>query len=73
MLILVFSFALKWVGFVLSTIIFLMGGYWLLGVRDAKTLIVASVPFAVGIWFVLAQLLDIYLAPGRLFETLLGG
>ncbi|WP_434363005.1 tripartite tricarboxylate transporter TctB family protein [Parasalinivibrio latis] len=72
-LILVFAFALKWVGFVLSTIVFLMGGYWLLGVRDAKTLIVASVPFAVGIWFILAQLLDIYLAPGRLFETLLGG
>ncbi|RDL45071.1 tripartite tricarboxylate transporter TctB family protein [Marinomonas piezotolerans] len=72
-LVVLFSVALEWVGFLLSTILFLIGGYWLLGERRVKTLLIASVPFAVFIWFALSQLLDIYLAPGRLFTTLFGG
>ncbi|MBY4678462.1 tripartite tricarboxylate transporter TctB family protein [Marinobacterium arenosum] len=68
-----FALALEWVGFLLATVLFLIGGYWLLGERRPKTLLIASLPFAVGIWFVLAQLLDIYLAPGRLFSALFGG
>lgn len=65
--------ALPWLGFLVSTVLFLMGGYWLLGVRRVKTLLLASVPFAVVLWFLLSQLLDIYLAPGRLFTGLMGG
>ncbi|PKF49407.1 tripartite tricarboxylate transporter TctB family protein [Enterovibrio nigricans] len=72
-LIVAFAFALEWVGFTLSTIFFLIGGYWVLGERRPKMLFIASVPFAVGIWFVLAKLLDIYLAPGRFFTQILGG
>ncbi|WCN10112.1 tripartite tricarboxylate transporter TctB family protein [Marinomonas mediterranea] len=72
-LVVLFSFALEWVGFLISTIFFLVGGYWLLGERRPKTLIIASVPFAVFIWFALSQLLDIYLAPGRLITMLFGG
>ncbi|WP_325892596.1 tripartite tricarboxylate transporter TctB family protein [Grimontia sp. NTOU-MAR1] len=72
-LIVAFAFALEWVGFLLSTIFFLVVGYWILGERRPKTLFIASVPFAVGIWFVLAKLLDIYLAPGRAFTQLFGG
>ncbi|MGB0663462.1 MAG: tripartite tricarboxylate transporter TctB family protein [Pontibacterium sp.] len=72
-LVVVFGLALDYVGFLISTIIFLVAGYWLLGVRKVKTLLIASVPFAVGIWFALTQLLDIYLAPGKLFATMFGG
>lgn len=72
-LIVLFGLSLEWLGFLLATILFLIGGYWLLGERRPKTLIVASVPFAVGIWFILAQLLEIYLAPGKLFTQILGG
>ncbi|MCO4784515.1 MAG: tripartite tricarboxylate transporter TctB family protein [Marinomonas atlantica] len=72
-LVILFSVALEWVGFLLSTILFLIGGYWLLGERRVKILLVASIPFAVFIWFALSQLLDIYLAPGRLFTTMFGG
>lgn len=68
-----FALALPWLGFTLATILFLIGGYWLLGVRSIKTLLLASVPFAVVLWFLLSQLLDIYLAPGRLFSVLMGG
>ncbi len=72
-LVVLFALALEWVGFLLATIIFLIGGYWLLGERSVKTLLLASVPFAVGIWAILTQLLDIYLAPGALFSQILGG
>lgn len=73
LLIVGFGVALEWIGFLLATIFFLIGGYWLLGERRPKTLLMASVPFSVGIWFVLAKMLDIYLAPGQLFASLFGG
>ncbi|KDM89767.1 tripartite tricarboxylate transporter TctB family protein [Photobacterium galatheae] len=72
-LMLIFAAALEWIGFLLSTVVFLVGGYWLLGERRPKMLLLASVPFAAGFWFLLTQLLDIYLAPGRLITGLLGG
>ncbi|WP_299196202.1 tripartite tricarboxylate transporter TctB family protein [uncultured Amphritea sp.] len=72
-LIVVFGLALEWTGFMLATMFFLMGGFWLLGERRIKTLLIVSVPFAVGIWFILAKLLDIYLAPGQLYMQFFGG
>lgn len=72
-LVVIFALALEWIGFLLATIVFLIGGYWLLGERRVKTLLVASVPFAVGIWAILTHLLDIYLAPGALFNQIFGG
>jgi len=72
-LVVLFGLALEWLGFLLSTVIFLIGGYWILGERRWKTLILASWPFGIFIWFALSQLLDIYLAPGRLITMLFGG
>lgn len=72
-LVVIFGFALDWLGFFVATVLFLLGGYWLLGERRPKTLLVASLPFAAGIWLILTQLLDIYLAPGRVFSQLFGG
>lgn len=72
-LVVLFGLALEWVGFLLSTMLFLIGGYWVLGERRWKMLIIASLPFSVFIWFSLSQLLDIYLAPGRLITMLFGG
>lgn len=72
-LVILFGLALEWVGFLLSTMLFLIGGYWVLGERRWKVLLIASLPFSVFIWFSLSQLLDIYLAPGRLITMLFGG
>ncbi|SFF81200.1 MULTISPECIES: tripartite tricarboxylate transporter TctB family protein [Neptunomonas] len=72
-LVVLFALALEWVGFLLATVFFLVGGYWLLGERRPKMLLLASVPFAIGIWFALTQLLDVYLAPGQLYTQLFGG
>ncbi|MEH6470053.1 MAG: tripartite tricarboxylate transporter TctB family protein [Halopseudomonas sp.] len=72
-LVMLFAVALEWVGFLVATIFFLIGGYWLLGVRSIKMLLVASIPFAIFLWFALSQLLDVYLAPGKLFSAVFGG
>ncbi|KEQ18365.1 tripartite tricarboxylate transporter TctB family protein [Endozoicomonas numazuensis] len=62
-----FGVALKPLGFLISTTLFLLGGYWLLGERRIKVLLLASLPVAIGPWFLLAKVLGIYLAPGELF------
>ncbi|MFW1677157.1 tripartite tricarboxylate transporter TctB family protein [Pontibacter sp. JAM-7] len=72
-LIVLFGLALGWLGFFVATVLFLLGGYWLLGERRIKILLLASVPFSAAIWLILTQLLDIYLAPGRVFAQLIGG
>ncbi|CAM3704879.1 Tripartite tricarboxylate transporter TctB family protein [Vibrio aerogenes CECT 7868] len=72
-LMLVFSLALPWVGFLIATIGFLIAGYRILGERRPRILLIASVPFALGFWVLLTQLLDIYLAPGWLAEQFMGG
>lgn len=72
-LVVVFALSLQWFGFLISTIIFLVAGYRILGETRPKMLFLASVPFAVGLWFILTQLLDIYLAPGLLINSLFGG
>lgn len=72
MLIVLFGAALEWLGFIFSTIFFLVSGFWILGERRPKILLSVSIIFAVSLWFVLTQLLDIFLAQGRLF-TFVGG
>ncbi|MDP6969352.1 MAG: tripartite tricarboxylate transporter TctB family protein [Gammaproteobacteria bacterium] len=67
-----FAQALSWIGFLAATILFLLVGYWLLGERRIRTLLLASIPFAVGFWLLLAKVLDIYLAPGKLWQLVLG-
>lgn len=67
---LLYGFTLDWLGFLVSTTLFLMGGFWVLGERNWKNIIKISVPFVLVFWGGLTQLLDIYLAPGRLFAGL---
>jgi putative tricarboxylic transport membrane protein len=61
-----FSVALPWLGFPVTTSIFLASSYWLLGERRPKMLILASVPFALVFWLLLTQVLDVYIAPARI-------
>jgi putative tricarboxylic transport membrane protein len=71
-LIILFAIALKWIGFMLSTVLFLSAGFWLLGERRPKILLIVSISFSVATWFILSQLLGVYLASGRLFNLFLG-
>jgi putative tricarboxylic transport membrane protein len=62
-----YGFALDWVGFLIGTILFLSGGFYILGERRWKILLSVSIIFVLIFWYSLTQLLEIYLAPGRLF------
>ncbi len=67
---LLYGFTLDWLGFLVSTTLFLMGGFWILGERNWKVIVKIALPFVLVFWGGLTQLLDIYLAPGRLFDGL---
>lgn len=62
-----YGLGLTWLGFVLATSLFLLGGFWLLGERRKAVLLGASFPFVTLFWLLLTKVLDIYLEPGYLF------
>ena len=64
---LLYGFTLDWLGFLLSTTLFLIAGFRILGEKRIKILLLVAVPFVFIFWFGLTQLLEIYLAPGRIF------
>ncbi|MEM7528472.1 MAG: tripartite tricarboxylate transporter TctB family protein [Pseudomonadota bacterium] len=58
-----YGLALRPLGFLLSTSIFLMGGFLALGERNPLTLILAAVPITVAFWALMNYGLDIYVQP----------
>ncbi len=64
---LAYGFSLDWLGFLISTTLFLIAGFRILGEKRLKVLLLVAVPFVFIFWFGLTQLLEIYLAPGRIF------
>ena len=61
-----YGLTLKPLGFLISTILFLCGGFWTMGERRIKLMLLVSIGVTVGFWFILTQLLRIYLEPGVL-------
>ncbi len=61
-----YALVLPWLGFPLSTSLFLLAGFRLLGERRAWVLSVASLLPVAALWAVLTLGLGVYLAPGRL-------
>ncbi len=49
-------------GFLLSTSLFLIGGYWILGERRWLVLLGAAVPLVVLFWLLMSQVLGVYVA-----------
>jgi putative tricarboxylic transport membrane protein len=65
-----YGLTIRYLGFLISTTIFLMGGFAVLGESRIKVLLGAAVPVVFVFWFLLSQLMGIYLAPGDIFEML---
>ncbi len=61
-----YGLILKPLGFLISTILFLCGGFWTMGERRIKLMLLVSIGVTVGFWLMLTQLLGIYLEPGVL-------
>jgi putative tricarboxylic transport membrane protein len=63
----VYAFAMTWLGFILASILYLGAGFYLLGERRIKVLLLASIPLVIGIWLLMSKILGMYIAPGEIF------
>jgi putative tricarboxylic transport membrane protein len=71
-LMIAYSLSMPWIGFVIASIGFMTGGVMILGERNIKVILLASIPLVIGLWFILTKVLGMYIAPGELFY-MLGG
>ena len=67
-----YSLSMPWIGFVAASIGFMAGGTMILGERNPKMILLASVPLVIVLWLILTKVLGMYIAPGELFY-ILGG
>ncbi len=67
-LMVIYSAMLEPVGFLISTSTFLLAGFFVMGERRKGILLFASIPVAVVFWFLMTQVLGIYLVPGDLWS-----
>ena len=65
-----YGLTMKWIGFIISSILFLLVGFYILGERRIKWMLLASIPLVVMLWFIMSSLLGVYIAPGELFYML---
>ena len=65
-----YGMTLRFLGFVISSIIFLVSGFYILGERRVWMLFVGSVPLVLFIWFLMSRILGMYIAPGEIFYIL---
>lgn len=61
-----FAISIEILGFVLSSILLLAGGFFVLGSRSPRLIFLISIPLVLVIWFLL-DVMGIYLAEGTLF------
>lgn len=58
-----YGLTIRSLGFLLSTSLFLMIGYWLLGERRPVTMVLAAVPLVVAFWALMNYGLDVFIDP----------
>jgi len=66
----IYGLVMKWLGFIISSIVFLLCGFYILGERRVKRMLLAAIPLVIFLWFIMSALLGVYIAPGELFYTL---
>ena len=62
-----YGLTLRQLGFVISSILFLVGGFTILGERRKWLIFTGSVPLVLFIWFLMSRILGMYIAPGEIF------
>jgi len=63
----IYGLTMKWLGFIIASIVFLMFGFYILGERQFKKMALAAIPLVILLWFVMSSLLGVYIAPGEIF------
>lgn len=69
-LMLIYGLAMKWLGFILASIVFLLIGFWILGERRVKLMLLTAIPLVCLLWAIMSLLLGVYIAPGEIFYQL---
>ncbi len=69
-LMLAFGLTMKWLGFILASIFFLLIGFYILGERRKKLMIFSAIPLVLVLWAIMSYLLGVYIAPGEIFYIL---
>ena len=69
---LLYGYTIRTLGFMISTIIFLVIGFMILGERRIKVILLTSVGVSVVFWFLLTQVLGVYIQQGVIFDYILG-
>ena len=65
-----YGLVMPWIGFILSSIFFLIIGFVILGETSKKKIIISAVFLVFVLWAVMSFLLGVYIAPGELFYLL---
>lgn len=68
LLMVAYGLLLPMLGFLIATLLFLLTGYFLMGERRPKVLLLASVPLVVIFWFLLSKVLGVFLETGSLWQ-----
>jgi putative tricarboxylic transport membrane protein len=68
-LMVLYGFTIRSLGFLISTNVFLIGSFLILGERRAWIILAASVPIVVFFWVLMTQFLGVYIAPWPEFLT----
>ncbi|WP_022851517.1 tripartite tricarboxylate transporter TctB family protein [Limisalsivibrio acetivorans] len=63
----IYGLIMKWIGFLISSAIFLMAGFYILGERRIKIMLLGAIPLVIVLWIIMSLLLGVYIAPGELF------
>ncbi len=66
-LMVVYSLAITWIGFLAASIFFLIAGFYILGERNIKLILLSSIPLVIVLWLLLSKVLGMYIAPGEIF------
>ena len=59
----VYGLSIRPMGFILSTSVFLIAGFALLGERSILKLLLVALPLSVGFWVLMTQGLDVFIEP----------
>jgi putative tricarboxylic transport membrane protein len=62
-----YGLIMKWLGFIISSILFLNTGFFILGERKIKLMLLSSIPLVIGLFFLMSYILGMYIAPGEIF------
>ncbi|MGB1226485.1 MAG: tripartite tricarboxylate transporter TctB family protein [Poseidonibacter sp.] len=67
-----YGFTIRTLGFIISTIIFLLIGFLLLKEKNIKRILLISCGVSIGFYLLLNNILGVYIDPGMLYEYFLG-